>query len=45
MYIQLIYQIKDQGGSIDLITLHQEKMSQTEVANFTKLGVNIPSMM
>ena len=42
---QLIYDVKDGGASLDLITLHADRMSQTEKAKFSKMGVNVPSMM
>ena len=43
--LQLIYDIKDGGASLDLITLHADKMTQAERTKFIKIGVNVPSMM
>ena len=43
--LQLIYDIKDGGASLDLITLHADKMTQAERTKFTKIGVIVPSMM
>ena len=38
---QLIYDM----SSIDLITLHADKLSSVELEKFTKIGVKVPSMM
>ena len=43
--LQLIYDIRDGGGSLDLITLHADKVLQVDRDKFKNIGVNIPSMM
>ena len=41
IFSQLIYDM----SSIDLITLHADKLSSGDRAKFTKIGVKVPSMM
>lgn len=42
---QLIYDFKDGGGSLDLISLHADKISQADRAKFINIGVNIFPVM
>ena len=41
---QLIYDIKDGGGSFGLITLNAGMVSQADRDKFSKIGVNVPHM-
>lgn len=43
--MQLIYDFKDGGGSLGLISLHPEKLNDSDKRKFEKIGVDIPSMM
>ena len=42
--MQLIYDFKDGGASLGLITLHPEKLPEADKAKFSRIGVKIPSM-
>lgn len=42
---QLIYDFKDGGGSLGLISLHPEKLSEEDKQKFLKIGVSIPSKL
>ena len=44
MLFQLIYDFKDGGGSLGLISLHPDQLSEEDKLKFKKIGVNIPSM-
>ena len=46
MYVglQLIYDFKDGGGSLDLISLFPDEIPMDEKAKFVRIGVEIPSM-
>lgn len=44
LYIQLIYDFKDKGSSIGLITLHPDEIPHIDKEQFLKMGVEIPSM-
>ena len=41
---QLIYDYKDRGASFGLISLHPEKLPESEKETFRKIGIKIPSM-
>ena len=41
---QLIYDYKDRGASVGLISLHPEKLPELEKETFRKIGIKIPSM-
>jgi len=42
--LQLIYDYKDMGASFGLISLHPEKLLESEKIFFKKIGIKIPSM-
>lgn len=42
--LQLIYDFKDGGASLGLISLHPSQLREAEKAKFRKIGVKIPSM-
>ncbi len=42
--IQLIYDFKDGGGSLDLISLLPDELSKQDKVKFSKIGVQISSM-
>ena len=44
IFLQLIYDFKDGGGSFGLITLNPEKVPEEDRVKFSKIGVLIPSM-
>ena len=44
MLFQLIYDFKDGGGSLGLISLHPDQLPEEDKLKFKKIGVNIPSM-
>ena len=44
IYIQLIYDFKDKGSSIGLITLLPDDIPPEDKEQFSKMGVEIPSM-
>ena len=41
---QLVYDFKDGGGSLGLISLHPDKLLDQDKMKFKKIGVKIPSM-
>ena len=43
--MQLIYDFKDGGGSLGVLSLNPDQLDKEEKENFTKLGIDIPSMM
>ncbi len=44
LIVQLIYDFKDGGSSLGLISLHPDKLKEADTAKFKKIGVNVPSM-
>ena len=44
-FLQLIYDFKDGGSSLGLISLHPDKLKEGDTAKFKEIGVNVPSMM
>ena len=42
--LQLIYDFKDGGASLGLISLHPEKLPEEDTINFRNIGIKIPSM-
>ena len=45
LLLQLIYDFKDGGASLGLISLHPEKLSEEDKMKLKKIGVKIPSKM
>lgn len=43
--VQLVYDFKDGGGSIGLMSLHPDQISNEEKDKFRKMGVQMPSML
>ena len=43
--VQLVYDFKDGGGTLGLLSLHPDLIDKEEIEKFKKIGVNIPSMM
>ena len=44
LLLQLIYDFKDGGGSLGLISLLPDKIPEDDKSRFLKIGVEIPSM-
>ena len=44
MLSQLIYDFKDGGASLGLISLHPDQLPEEDKLKFEKIGVSIPSM-
>ena len=44
-FVQLIYDFKDGGGSIGLMSLHPDKIPKDDMEKFRKIGVEMPSML
>ena len=42
---QLIYDFKDKGGTLALMSLHPDEIPSEDVEKFERIGVEIPSMM
>lgn len=42
--LQLIYDFKDGGGSLGLISLNPNGIPKEDISEFSKIGVEIPSM-
>lgn len=42
---QLIYDFKDGGGSVGLMSLHPDQIAKDDVEKYKKIGVQIPSML
>ena len=45
LYTQLIYEVTEGSGTIQLITLKRENLNQDEAMKFKVLGIEIPSVM
>ena len=45
LYTQLIYEVTEGSGTIQLITLKRESLNQDEAMKFKVLGIELPSMM
>ena len=43
--MQLIYDFKDGGGTLGVLSLNPGQLHEEEKEQFTKLGIQIPSMM
>ena len=44
LFMQLIYDFKDYGASLGLISTLPDEIPEEDTAKFTKIGVQIPSM-
>ena len=42
--LQLIYEVKDGSGSIQLLTLYPEQLNENMTKKFEALGIEIPNM-
>ena len=42
--LQLIYEVKDGAGTIQLLTLKPEELSEEIIKKFEDLGIEIPDM-